>query len=106
MPFPPYIVPKRANSGWFWLIGRSCPLHSAQPFGGKLNDMILISPRNGEAIGDSLLVPRAYGVGQAAPPTKPPPVVGKAAVALPVGMTPLLVLMKTMTAVVSPAAPA
>src|SRR5580692_1816116 len=28
-------------------MGRSCPLHSAQPFGGKLKDIIRISDRNG-----------------------------------------------------------
>ncbi|CAA9309666.1 MAG: hypothetical protein AVDCRST_MAG93-5142 [uncultured Chloroflexia bacterium] len=38
------------NSAWFWLIGSSCPLQSAQPFGAKLNDMILISDRNGSAM--------------------------------------------------------
>jgi hypothetical protein len=35
------------NSAWFWLIGKSCPLQNAQPFGGKLKLTILISPING-----------------------------------------------------------
>jgi hypothetical protein len=28
-------VPRIENSAWFWLIGSSCPLQNAQPFGGK-----------------------------------------------------------------------
>ena len=35
-PLPPYVVPSSANSAWFWLMGSNWPLHSAQPFGGKL----------------------------------------------------------------------
>src|SRR5207248_2140857 len=46
-----------------------------------------------------------YGVGHAEPPMNPPPLVGNAAVALPVGVTPLLALMKVTTAAVSPAVP-
>jgi hypothetical protein len=38
------------NSAWFWLIGNSCPLHNAHPFGAKAKLMILISDRNGSAI--------------------------------------------------------
>src|SRR3954469_11550038 len=48
-PSPPKVVPSSENSAWFWLIGRSWPLHIAQPFGAKLNDMILSSDRNGSA---------------------------------------------------------
>jgi hypothetical protein len=47
MPSPPYVVPRIENSAWFWLIGKSWPLQNAQPFGGKFQEMILISPRNG-----------------------------------------------------------
>src|SRR5215203_6546608 len=49
-PSPPNVVPSSEKSGWFWLMGRSCPLHSAQPFGANTNDMILISDKNGSAI--------------------------------------------------------
>ena len=49
-PFPPYVVPSSENSAWFWLMGRSWPLHSAQPIGAKMKLMILISPMNGSAI--------------------------------------------------------
>src|SRR5215216_1279122 len=31
-------------------MGRSCPLHNAHPFGGKLKLMILISDKNGSAM--------------------------------------------------------
>jgi hypothetical protein len=30
-------MPSSENSAQFWLIGRSCPLHKAHPFGAKLN---------------------------------------------------------------------
>src|SRR5690554_6600430 len=53
-PLPPNVVPRRAKSAWFWLMGRSCPLESAHPFGGKLKLMIRISARNGSAIVFSL----------------------------------------------------
>src|SRR5688572_19981877 len=49
-PSPPNVVPSRENSAWFWLIGSSCPLHSAHPFGANPKLMILISLRNGSAI--------------------------------------------------------
>src|SRR5262245_26124501 len=49
-PSPPYVVPSRENSAWFWLIGRSCPLQKAHPLGGNENDTILISDRNGSDI--------------------------------------------------------
>src|SRR5260370_4616183 len=42
-PSPPYVVPRSEKSAWFWLMGNNCPLHRAQPLGGKLNDMIRIS---------------------------------------------------------------
>src|SRR5262245_7403289 len=48
-PSPPYWVPSSANSAWFWLIGRSWPLQKAQPLGGKLNENMRISARNGSA---------------------------------------------------------
>src|SRR5215213_6277781 len=35
-------------------MGRSWPLHNAQPFGGKLKDMILISDRNGSLMSPPL----------------------------------------------------
>src|SRR4028118_2307268 len=35
-------------------MGNNCPLHCAQPFGAKPNDMILISLRNGSAMYFSL----------------------------------------------------
>ena len=35
-PLPPYMVPSSENSAWFWLIGRNCPLHWAQPLGAKV----------------------------------------------------------------------
>ena len=47
LPSPPKVVPSNANSGWFWLMGRSCPLHCAQPLGAKLNEKISIWARNG-----------------------------------------------------------
>jgi hypothetical protein len=50
-PSPPKVVPSSENNAWFWLIGSSCPLHSAQPFGAKVKLMILISDKNGSAIG-------------------------------------------------------
>src|SRR5689334_14947706 len=50
-PSPPYVVPSRENSAWFWLIGISWPLHSAHPFGAKPKLMMRISDRNGSAIG-------------------------------------------------------
>src|SRR5438067_2170894 len=46
-PSPPYVVPSSEKSAWFWLIGRSCPLHNAQPFGAKLNETSRISAKNG-----------------------------------------------------------
>src|ERR1700733_66252 len=57
-PSPPYVVPSSAKSGWFWLIGRVWPLHSAHPLGAKLNDMILISLKKGVPISVSSLRPR------------------------------------------------
>src|SRR5690349_20357203 len=45
-PFPPYIVPSSENNAVFWLMLIVCPLHIAQPFGGKLNANIEICPRN------------------------------------------------------------
>src|SRR5690348_13590022 len=59
-PSPPYVVPSSENSAWFWLMGRSCPLHIAQPLGAKLNDTILISPRNGVAA--MVATPPVYGL--------------------------------------------
>jgi hypothetical protein len=47
----------------------------------------------------------SYGAIQLAPPTNPPPMVGKAAVALPVGVPPLSPLTKLTTGLVSPAVP-
>src|SRR5229473_1619697 len=38
------------NNAWFWLMGSNCPLQNDQPFGGKFQLMILISPRNGSDI--------------------------------------------------------
>ena len=52
-PSPPNVVPSSENSAWFWLIGRSWPLHSAQPLGAKTKLMIRISDRNGSAISSS-----------------------------------------------------
>src|ERR1043166_4945107 len=46
-PLPPYVVPKSANSAWFWLIGRVWPLQSAHPLGAKLKLTNLISDMNG-----------------------------------------------------------
>src|SRR5438093_1382262 len=60
-PSPPKVVPRSANNAWFWLIGNSCPLHSAQPFGAKTKLMILISDRNGSAILYSSVEHSAYG---------------------------------------------
>ena len=74
-------------------------MHCAQPFGAKPNDTIRISDMYGVPIRLS------YGVGQAAPPTKPPPPAGKLAVALPVSAPVLLPWTKATTAAVSPAAP-
>ena len=37
-------------SDLFWLMGSSCPLQNDQPFGGKFQLIILISPRNGSDI--------------------------------------------------------
>src|SRR5262245_489843 len=48
-PSPPNVVPSKENRAWFWLIGNSCPLHSAQPLGAKSKLIILISDRNGSA---------------------------------------------------------
>src|SRR5262245_25104975 len=59
LPLPPYVVPSSENSAWFWLMGSSAPLHSAHPCGAKLNDMILISPKNGLAMLQFL---RSYGI--------------------------------------------
>src|SRR5215472_5574337 len=47
IPSPPYVVPKIENSAWFWLMASNAPLQNAQPFGGKFQLMILISPKNG-----------------------------------------------------------
>ena len=53
------MVPSRANSAWFWLIGRSWPSHFAQPFGVKSKANVRISPKNGSAIScGSLFVSR------------------------------------------------
>jgi hypothetical protein len=49
-PSPPYIVPINENSAWFWLMGRSCPLQSAHPFGAKLKEISLISAMKGVPI--------------------------------------------------------
>src|ERR1051325_12022721 len=49
-PSPPKVVPSNENSAWFWLIGRSWPLHKAQPFGANTKLMIRISLKNGYAI--------------------------------------------------------
>src|SRR5437773_941484 len=49
-PSPPKVVPSKLNKAWFWLIGKSCPLHSAHPLGAKPKLKILISERNGSAI--------------------------------------------------------
>ena len=57
-PSPPYVVPSSEKIAWFWLIGNSCPLHIAQPFGAKLNEKILISVKKGVDM-DSFLVGRA-----------------------------------------------
>src|SRR5487761_2575287 len=38
------------NRAVFWLMGRSWPLHKAQPAGAKLKPTILISPMNGSDI--------------------------------------------------------
>ena len=77
-PLPPYRVPSRAKSAWFWLIGRNWPLHMAQPFGTWLNANSLISDRNGSDMCVSLSVPRQ---GQVAP--VPEKVAGGLAVAVP-----------------------
>src|SRR4051812_36501775 len=58
-PLPPYVVPRSENSGWFWLIGNSWPLHCAQPLGAKLYDISLISARNGS----DMLLPGSLGAG-------------------------------------------
>jgi hypothetical protein len=49
-PSPPKVVPRRENNAWFWLIGNSCPLQSAHPFGAKSKLMIRTSDKNGSAI--------------------------------------------------------
>src|SRR5688572_29039849 len=49
-PSPPNVVPSRENRAWFWLIGNSCPLQSAQPFGANTKDITRISDRKGSAI--------------------------------------------------------
>ena len=51
-PLPPKVVPSSEKSAWFWLMGSSCPLHSAQPRGAKLKDMSRISERKGSAMSD------------------------------------------------------
>jgi hypothetical protein len=43
-------VPKIANNALFCAIAMGWPLHSAQPFGAKLNATIRISPMNGVLI--------------------------------------------------------
>ena len=35
-PSPPNVVPSSENNAWFWLMGRSCPSHSAQLLRRKL----------------------------------------------------------------------
>src|SRR3712207_9249123 len=69
-PLPPNVVPSSANSAWFWLIGRNCPLHMAHPFGAKLKDMIRISARNGSAT--RYFLGPAYGHVAGAPPAQVP----------------------------------
>jgi hypothetical protein len=49
-PSPPKVVPSSENNAWFWLIGSSCPLHSAHPRGANTKDMIRISERKGSAM--------------------------------------------------------
>ncbi len=44
-PFPPYMVPSRANKAWFWLIGSSWPSAFAQPLGAKSPANAITSPR-------------------------------------------------------------
>ena len=50
-PFPPYVVPSRANNAEFCEIAISWPLQNAQPAGAKVPPNIRISPRNGLDIG-------------------------------------------------------
>jgi hypothetical protein len=38
-PVPTNVVPSSENSAWFWLMGKSWALHSAQPFGAKSKPM-------------------------------------------------------------------
>lgn len=45
VPLPPKVVPRRANSAWFWLIAISWPSHRAKPLGGKPKAKIAISLR-------------------------------------------------------------
>ena len=34
-PSPPYVVPRSEKRAWFWLIGKSWPLHAAHPLGAN-----------------------------------------------------------------------
>src|SRR3954469_24892896 len=69
-PLPPYVVPRRANSAWFWLIGRNWPLHNAHPLGGKLNETSLISDRKGSDIHRLLTWGGEVGRGRLQAPTR------------------------------------
>jgi hypothetical protein len=62
-PLPPKVVPSSENSAWLWLIGGSCPLHSAHRLGSYPKDMIRISERNGSAIASSSFVALLAGGG-------------------------------------------
>src|SRR5262245_44972705 len=55
VPLPPKVVPSSENRAAFDAMGRSCPLHSAQPgLGAKTKLISRISPRKGSAIEVSL----------------------------------------------------
>src|SRR3712207_3177382 len=51
----PHPVPRSRYSSWFWLIGKSCPSHLAQPFGAQLKLITRSSAMNGS------LIPRVLG---------------------------------------------
>ena len=47
-PLPPYIVPSKEKSAWFWLIGKKLTIADGPAFcGAKLKLTILISAKNG-----------------------------------------------------------
>src|ERR671916_108151 len=76
-PSPPKVVPSKLKSAWFWLIGRSWPLHKAQPFGANPKLMRRISERKGSATDQPLWAHRGRCCGR---------VRGRRLVARPIGL--------------------